>query len=86
MKPTSRTEQKQKQVLARLKIWLLMGNSITQLGALKKFKTTRLAVYIHRLKRQHKMDIETKIVRSGPDQYAVYKLATVEKKSKLLNP
>lgn len=64
---------KEKQVKARLKVWLLRGNSITALQAWKKFKTNRLAVYIQRL-RDDGLNIETRTVQFGEDRYAQYTL------------
>lgn len=72
--------KKDKQVLAKLKIWLLEGNTITPNQALKKFRTSRLASYIHRL-RKH-MDIKMKRIYSGSDQYAEYSISTNKKKQK----
>lgn len=68
--------KKQKQVKARLKTYLLMGKSITQAQALKRWKTSRLAVFINRL-RNDGMEIDTEMVtdkRTG-DVYGKYKLA-----------
>lgn len=64
---------KQKQVKARLKVWLLRGNSITAWQAWKKFKTNRLAVYIQRL-RDDGLNIETRKVKFGNDTFAQYTL------------
>ena len=68
--------KKQKQVKANLKTYLLMGKSITQAQALKRWKTSRLAVFINRL-RNDGMEIDTEMVtdkRTG-DTFARYKLA-----------
>lgn len=67
---------KQKQVKARLKTRLLMGKTITQNQALSLWRTSRLAVFVNRL-RNEGMDIHTEMVtdkRTG-DVYGKYKLA-----------
>lgn len=71
MKPETYT--KRKNVLPRLKVWLLQGNSITHLQALKLFKTTRLAEYIRILRREG-MKIETVLESSRGSVYGVYRL------------
>jgi hypothetical protein len=86
MKPTSRTEQKQKQVLARLKIWLLEGKTITHNECLRMWRSSRLAEYIRRLRHDHQMKISTTMIRENGDVFGRYQLVTKEKKSKLLNP
>lgn len=63
--------KKQKQVKGHLKAWLLMGKSITSNQALKMWRTSRLAVYINRL-RNEGMKIVTEMVTSRGDQYAKY--------------
>jgi hypothetical protein len=78
----SKLKPKGKNILPRLKIWLLQGKSITQLEALKLFNTTRLAVYIFRLRDQYKLPIHTEIIRSNGDQFASYSLVTKKKKQK----
>lgn len=68
--------KKQKQVKAKLKTYLLMGKSITSNQALKRWRTSRLAVFINRL-RNEGMNIDTEMVtdkRTG-DVYGKYKLA-----------
>lgn len=68
--------KKQKQTKAHLKVWLLLGKSITPDQCLKKWKARRLASYINRL-RNEGMDIITEMVtdkRTG-DTFARYKLA-----------
>jgi hypothetical protein len=76
-------KQKEKQVLAHLKVWLLQGKKITQAQALKMFRTSRLAVYIHRLRRRYRMDIKTEIRHKGDDVFAEYSLVIPVKKQKL---
>jgi hypothetical protein len=75
-------ENKQKQVLAHLKIWLLQGKTITQSQALKMWKTSRLAAYVYRLRHgYHQMKIaKTMIYEKNGDQYAKYKLEVKPKK------
>ena len=66
---------KQKQVKARLKVHLLKGKSVTSNQALAMWHTSRLAVYINRL-RDDGMKIVTEIVkdkRTG-DVFGKYKL------------
>lgn len=66
---------KQKDVKPRLKVHLLLGKTITQSQALKRWRTSRLAVYINRL-RNDGMNIVTEMVtdkRTG-DIFARYKL------------
>lgn len=64
---------KQKQVKARLKIHLLLGKKVTQAKVLALWRTTRLASYIFRLRREG-MRIKSTIIRHGRDQYAEYQL------------
>lgn len=65
--------RKPKQVKAHLKVHLLQGKSITQLQAFKMWKTTRLAVFINRLRRDG-MKIQTIMVKAGTDvSYAKYR-------------
>lgn len=65
--------RKPKQVKAHLKIHLLQGKSITQLQAFKLWKTTRLAVFINRLRREG-MKIQTVMVKAGTDScFAKYR-------------
>lgn len=64
--------KKQKQVLAHLKIWLLLGKKITHNQAQKKWGTNRLAEFIRRLRHDHQLRITTD--RVGPDGYGVYYL------------
>jgi len=60
-----------KDIKPKLRQYLLKGNSITQLQALRKFGTSRLAVYILRL-RQDGLNIKTKMVHTPNDCYAKY--------------
>ena len=57
-----------KQILPRLKAWLLQGKTITPYQCLSMWKCSRLAVYIHRLRRDQNMKIHTEIKYSGTDQ------------------
>lgn len=72
-----------KQILPRLKAWLLQGKSITQLEALRLWNTTRLAVYIFRLRDKYKLQIHTEMIYSNGSQYACYSLITKKKKQKI---
>lgn len=69
----------EKQVLPKLKVWLLEGKTITQNQALKLWRTSRLAVYIFRLRKDYGMKINTEIKYSGNDQYACYSLVKRKK-------
>lgn len=62
-----------KQVKPRLKARLLMGKTITQNQALKLWGTSRLAVYVNRL-RNDGMDIHTEMVNFRGDTFAKYSL------------
>jgi hypothetical protein len=74
-------EKKEKQVLARLKVWLLMGKTITPLQAWNKFHTSRLASYIHRLRHgMHQMKIAKTMIKYKGDTYAEYRLDVKPKK------
>lgn len=64
---------KQKQVKARLKTRLLMGKTITQNQALSLWRTSRLAVFVNRL-RNEGMDIHTEMVNFKGDTFARYSL------------
>lgn len=74
-----------KNILPHLKAWLLQGKSITQLQALKLWRTTRLAVYVFRLRDEYKMNIHTEMVRSNGEQYACYSLVIPKKKKLKFN-
>lgn len=60
-----------KDIKTRLRKYLMEGKSITQLQALKIFRTTRLASYINRL-RNDGMVIKTNMVHSESSIYARY--------------
>lgn len=65
--------RKPKQVKAHLKIHLLQGKSITQLQAFQMWRTTRLAVFINRLRKEG-LKIQTIMVKAGTDAcYAKYR-------------
>lgn len=63
-----------KQVLPRLKVWLLEGKRITSNQALRMFGTNRLAEFIRRLRKEHGMKITTELVSEDGDVYGVYYL------------
>jgi hypothetical protein len=75
-------EKKQKQVLARLKVWLLQGKTITHNEAQKKWRTNRLSEYVRRLRHNyHQMKISmTWITDKNGDRYGQYKLEVKVKK------
>ncbi len=60
-----------KNIKPKLRQYLLRGKSITQLQALRIFGTSRLAVYINRL-RADGMIIQTKMIHTPNDCYAKY--------------
>ena len=68
-------EKKEKNVKGRLRMWLASGKTITPLQAWKHFGTSRLAVYINRL-RNEGMKIETKNVTENGDTFARYRMIT----------
>ena len=76
------SEKKQKQVLARLKVWLLQGKTITHNQAQKMWSTNRLAEYVRRLRHDyHQMKISmTWITDKNGDRYGQYKLESKPKK------
>lgn len=57
---------------------LKQGFSITALGAVKKFNTTRLSAYIYLLKKDG-YEFEKKRIKNGKKFYDKYKLAKQEK-------
>jgi hypothetical protein len=71
---------KSKQVLPHLKVWLLQGKTITQNQALKLWRTSRLSVFIHRLRKDHGMKIRTELKYSADDSFAEYSLIITKKK------
>lgn len=64
---------KEKQVLPRLKAWLLQGKKITHNQALSMWKTNRLAEYIRRL-RESGLTIYTEMKQDKGDVYGVYSI------------
>lgn len=62
-----------KNVEARLKIWLLRGREITHNQALRLFGTNRLAEFIRRLRKKG-LKIKTELVSEDGDVYGVYYL------------
>jgi hypothetical protein len=61
-----------KPVMARLKIWLLQGKKITGVIAWEKFKTLRLAAYIHELKTKDEWDIKDRDVTKNGKTFTEY--------------
>jgi len=74
-----------KQILARLKTWLLLGKTITPNQALMLWRTSRIAVYVHRLRRDYRMKIETKMVNHNGDTFACYSLVKTKKRKVKFN-
>lgn len=62
-----------KNVEARLKIWLLRGKEITHNQALRLFGTNRLAEFIRRLRKKG-LKIKTELISENGDVYGVYYL------------
>lgn len=76
--------KKEKNVKGRLRMWLASGKTITPLQAWKHFGTSRLAVYINRL-RNEGMKIETKNVTENGDTFARYRMIKTQKVSRIKN-
>jgi len=72
-----------KDVLAKLKIWLLHGKSITHNNAQRMWGTNRLAEYIRRLRKDQGMNIEMKMKSFSDGVYGVYKLVIKKKVSRI---
>jgi len=71
--------KKEKQILARLKIWLFKGKSITSNQALALWKTNKLPEYIRRLRNKGiKIYTEMKLSNSG-DVYGQYSIKKPKK-------
>jgi hypothetical protein len=69
-----RTETQRKQI----KDYLLAGNTITALDALRLFNSFRLSAHIFVLKNDYGMDIETEMVYEDKKRYAKYYLKKEE--------
>lgn len=80
MKTTSKL--KEKNVKGRLRLILASGKTITPLQAWKHLGTSRLAVYIRRL-RLEGMEIETEIVTENGDTFARYRMVKAKKVSRI---
>lgn len=66
---------KTKDVKPQLLKWLLSGHTITNNQALKRWKTSRLATYIFRIREEGKYKITTEIVKEkNSDTYAKYSI------------
>lgn len=63
-----------KNVLPRLKIWLLQGKEITHNQAQKLWGTNRLSEFIRRLKVDHGMNIITERRIENGSMFGVYRL------------
>lgn len=72
-------------VLPRLKVHLLKGKTITGLEALEMFGTMRLAEFIRKLRHDHFMPIETKMVSENGKHFAEYFLPKSKKESRISN-
>ena len=73
---------KQKQVEARLKVWLLQGKEITHNRAQRLWGSNRLAEFIRRLRRDHGMKIITELVSENGSTYGLYYLDPLFLRSK----
>lgn len=69
-----RTETQRKQIMD----YLLAGNTITALDALRLFNSFRLSAHIFALKNDYGMDIETEMVYEDKKRYAKYYLKKEE--------
>jgi hypothetical protein len=71
-----------KNVEARLLIWLQQGKSITAVEAIREFGTNRISEYVRRLRnKNHK--IETEIVTENGSQFGRYYMDRPKKVSKI---
>lgn len=61
----------EKQIKARLKVWLMLGKKISHNQAQKLWHTNRLASYIHRL-RKDGLKIQKKMIITPRETYAIY--------------
>ena len=69
-----------KNILPKLKLWLLQGKKITAFQAWMKFGTSRLSSYIHRLRHEHGMkEIQT----DNTPGYGVYFIPKKEKVNRI---
>lgn len=73
---------KDKNIKAKLKDHLLQGKKITPLQAWRRWGTSRLAVYVRRL-RIEGWNIETTIKRNNGDQFAEYSLVKTRKVNRI---
>lgn len=75
------SEKKGKQILARLKVWLLTGKTVTSNQALSMWRTNRIAEYVSRLRKKG-FKIKTTMIYDGCDSYGVYSLVRNVRKRK----
>lgn len=68
-----RKKPEPKDVLGHLKVHLLQGKTITQNQALKMWRTSRLATYVLRLRKQG-MNIITTMRHENGDSFAEYSI------------
>lgn len=69
-----------KQIIPRLKVWLLLGNSISQAEAIEKWDAYRLSHSIFILRTKYGMNIKTEMCTSKNSVFAKYSLETVKPK------
>lgn len=62
-----------KNVKEHLKVHLLKGGTVTQLQALNWWQTSRLAVYVDRLRKSGYV-VKTEMIRKGEKTFAKYHL------------
>lgn len=73
-----------KNILPRLKVFLLEGNTITHLEAQRRFGTNRLAEYIRRLRsKPHELEIDCKMIKEGVDTFGRYSIAPKQKVNRI---
>lgn len=58
--------------LAKVKLHLLQGKSLTSWQAITWWRNTRLSAYIHKLKREHRLPIESEDIKKDGKVYSRY--------------
>ena len=69
-----------KLVIPHLKVWLLLGNTITQAEAIAKWNAYRLSHSIFILRTKYGMNIKTEMCSTKDSIYARYSLETPKPK------
>jgi hypothetical protein len=76
-------KSEKRNVLAKLKIWLLQGKTITGLQALNKFGTMRLAEYVRVLRKDHGLDIKMQWVVKNGKRFGEYWLTKPKRENRI---